>query len=511
MNRRSARRASHYLAGHLLVIVMAPATTNAAPPPPDTLGIFHDHSDVGQVAKPGAASYDAAKQTYTIAGAGKNMWFGQDEFHLAWKRLKGDFILSARASFIGQGVEAHRKLGWIVRSSLTTNSPHMNAAVHGDGLTSLQFRRTIGGLTEEVRAPLQGADVIQLERRGSNYLMSVARFGEPFQTVQVTNLDLGDEVYAGIFVCSHNPDVIEQAVFENVCITIPARIGFVPYKDYLGSNLEILDVESGRREIVRQSPDSLQAPNWTPDGRALIYNSKGRLYRFDLISQTAAPIDTGSANANNNDHVLSFDGHLLGISHHSREAGGRSIVYTVPVAGGEPRRITSKGPSYLHGFSPDGQQLLYTGERNGEFDIYRISAQGGEETRLTTAPGLDDGAEFSPDGRFIYFNSSRSGRMQLWRMKPDGSNQEQLTQDEFNNWFPHLSPDGRWVVFLSFTGDVRADDHPFYQRVYLQRMPAAGGPPKVIAYLYGGQGTINVPSWSPDSRRVAFVSNTAME
>ena len=160
--------------------------------------------------------------------------------------------------------------------------------------------------------------------------------------------------------------------------------------------------------------------------------------------------------------------------------------------------------------SPDGKFLIYTGERNGEFDIYKISAEGGEEIRLTTAKGLDDGPEYSPDGKYIYFNSTRGGMMQIWRMKPDGSGQEQITNDEFNNWFPHISPDGKWIVFLSFSKDVDPSDHPFYKRVYLRLMPVAGGNPKVIAYVYGGQGTINVPSWSPDSKKVALVSNTDM-
>jgi Tol biopolymer transport system component len=199
---------------------------------------------------------------------------------------------------------------------------------------------------------------------------------------------------------------------------------------------------------------------------------------------------------------------MIGISNHSKEDQNKSIIYTLPVQGGTPKRVTSKGPSYLHGWSPDGKFLVYTGERDGEFDIYKVSTEGGEETRLTTAKGLDDGPEYSPDGKYIYFNSARGGIMQIWRMKPDGSDQQQITSDEYNNWFPHISPDGKRIVFLSFSRDVAPSDHPFYKQVYIRLMPAAGGSPRVIAYVYGGQGTINVPSWSPDSRKVAFVSNT---
>ncbi len=474
------------------------------------LGIFESQANIGNVKIPGSVVYDAEEQVFTIEGSGTNMWFDQDEFHFVWKRVKGDFILRTSAQFIGKGVEAHRKLGWIVRSSLESNSKHVNAAVHGDGLTSLQFRRTEGGPTEEVKSSLNGVDIIQLERKGDTYILSVARFGDTFVTEQISEIELGEEVYVGLYVCSHNNDVIEKAIFRNVRIVIPAREDFVPYQDYIGSNLEILDIESGNQKIIYRSSESLQAPNWTTDGNALIYNSNGRLYRFDLASKTPKIIDTGFAVNNNNDHVLSFNGKKIGISHHSEEDENQSIIYTLPVRGGKPRRITAKGPSYLHGWSPNGKFLIYTGERNGEFDIYKISAKGGKEIRLTSAEGLDDGSEFTPDGKYIYFNSNRTGTMQIWRMKPDGSSQEQITNDQFNNWFPHISPDGKWIVFLSFSKEVNPGDHPFYKQVYLRLMATQGSESRVIAYVYGGQGTINVPSWSPDSKKVAFISNTEM-
>jgi TolB protein len=472
------------------------------------VGAFEGHADVGAVKHPGSALYNAARDEYVVAGSGANMWGVRDEFHFVWRRMRGDFILTARASFVGRGVEPHRKLGWIVRASLDTSAAQVSAVVHGDGLASLQFRRDEGGTTEESKSSTKAPDVIQLERKGGRFTMSAARFGEPFASETVEGVALGEEVYVGLFICSHNADVTERATFRDVRVTVPAPDGLVPYRDYIGSNLELLDARSGHRKIVHAVPDSLQAPNWTRDGRALVYNRNGRLYRFDLATRKAAPVDTDFATSNNNDHVISFDGRTLAISHHSRDDGNRSVVYTVPLGGGVPRRVTSKSPSYLHGWSPDGRSLVYTGERNGEFDIYRIPAGGGEETRLTDAKGLDDGPEYTPDGRFIYFNSNRTGRMQLWRMRADGSRQEQVTDDEFNNWFPHVSPDGRWIVFLSFGQDVPSGDHPFYKHVYLRLMPASGGKPRVIAYVYGGQGTINVPSWSPDSRRVAFVSNT---
>jgi Tol biopolymer transport system component len=476
------------------------------------IGIFDEQTDIGRTSAVGSASYDPQRQTYLIAGAGRNMWNDRDELHFVWKRMTGNFILSTRARFVGKGVEEHRKIGWTVRSSLETNSPHATAAVHGDGLVSLQFRRTSGGTTEELRSPIGIPDpdaVIQLERRDGAYLMSAARFGDTLVTREIAGVHLPDTVYVGLFVCAHEDSAVERAVFSNVRITKPAKRDLVPYREYLGSTLEILDVATGNATTVHHYRGSFQAPNWTPDGNALIYAQEGRLYRFDLSSRAAEAINTGFATRNNNDHVLSFDGRMLGISHQAAEDSGRSIVYALPATGGTPQRVTPKGPSYLHGWSPDARWLVFTGIRGKEADVYKIPVTGGEEIRLTSAPGLDDGPEYTPDGAYIYFNSSRSGRMQIWRMRPDGSEQQQITNDAFNNWFPHISPDGKWIVYLAFPPDVPADSHPFYKHVTLRLMPIGGGPARVIAYVYGGQGTINVPSWSPDGGRLAFVSNSA--
>ena len=486
----------------LLTLLRYPAFSQSEP-----LGVFEGHADIGEVQKPGDATYDPQTQEYTVSGAGYNIWFDHDEFHFVWKRLAGDFIVYTRARFEGEGTDPHRKVGWMARASLEGNSPHVNAVVHGDGLTSLQFRKTAGAETEEQRSDLTGADVIQLERKGNTYTMRVAKFGKPFVTEQVTDLDLGEEVYVGLFVGSHNPEVVETGVYRDVRITVPAGDDLVPYRDYLGSRLEILDVASGNREVIHTESGSIQAPNWTPDGKQLIYNGDGLIYTFDLESRQPHVLNTGVKN-NNNDHVISFDGKMLGLSSGVEELGG-SIVYTVPITGGTPKQITPRGPSCLHSWSPDRKNLIYTAQRNDDFDIYKVPSAGGEEINLTKTTGLDDGSEYSPDGKWIYFNSSREGSMRVWRMKPDGSQPEALTNDDFHDWFPHVSPDGQQIVFLSFLKEeVEADDHPFYKHVYLRMMPLDGGEPKVIAYIYGGQGTINTPSWSPDSQKVAFISNS---
>jgi TolB protein len=467
------------------------------------VGLFDEHGDIGSVKIPGSAVYDATAQEYTVRASGANMWFGTDEFHFVWKKLAGDFILQAKVEFLGKGVEAHRKVGLMVRSTLDPASPHVNVCRHGDGLTSLQFRRTAGADTEENRSAVNGADVLQLERKGDTYTMSVARFGDLYATEQLTDVKLGEDVYVGIYVCSHNPDVVETAVLRNVRLIRPARDNFQPYRDYIGSSVELLNVTTGVRRVVHQVDDSIQAPNWVPDGRHLLMNRNGRMYSFDLAAGQISDIDTGSMTRNNNDHALSFDGKMLGLS-----GGSPSVVFTVPVGGGTPTQITPVGPSYLHGWSPDGKYLAFTGQRNGEFDVYLVPSGGGPEVRLTTTPGLDDGPEFTPDGNWIYFNSTRTGRMQVWRMKPDGSGQEQLTNDDFNNWFPHVSPDGRSIAFITYGPEIAPDDHPWYKRVYLRLMPRDGGKPTVVAYVYGGQGSMNVNSWSPDSKSIAFVSNS---
>jgi Tol biopolymer transport system component len=494
----------------------------AASPPDSPVGQFDSHADIGSPKRAGSAVYNGATQEYRLTAGGTNMWDTRDEFHFAWRRMKGDFIVQARVEFIGEGVDPHRKAGIIVRESLDAESPYVDAALHGgDGLMSLQWRRNRGAVTEQ--APMEAAawaDVIQLERKGETYTLYAAGFGEPFVGQRVVDLGLGDDVFLGLFLCSHNADVIEQAVFRNVRIIRPAADDFVPYRDYIGSQLELLDVETGHREVVYSSRQPFEAPNWMPDGTALMYNTSGRtepwgrIVRFDLLSRQPSLVDTAFATRNNNDHVLSFDGTMLAISDQSTDAG-ESTIFTLPATGGLPARITPLTPSYMHSWSPDGKFLLYTGGRDGEFDIYRIPSDGrGPEVRLTTAEGVDDGPEYTPDGRYIYFNSVRSGKMQIWRMTADGQNQERVTNDEYNNWFPHISPDGQWIAMISYDdalARIDPSDHPYYKRVYLRLMPIEGGAPKVIAYVYGGQGTINVPSWSPDSRTIAFVSNTDLD
>ncbi len=287
-----------------------------------------------------------------------------------------------------------------------------------------------------------------------------------------------------------------------------------PYARNESSVLEIYEVETGARRVLREFDDVIEAPNWSKDGAHLVYNSGGLMYKYILATDTVEQIDTGFATNCNNDHVISADGKWLAVSHMTVGAGGMgSKVYILPMAGGTPREVTPHSPSFLHGWSPDGSTLAYCAFRDREMggDIYVIPAEGGDEVRLTEAKGLNDGPEYDPSGEYIWFNSVRTGLMQVWRMKKDGSEQTQMTFDEdLNSWFPHVSPDGKQVLMISYhKGDLAPGEHLPGKNVELRLMPASGGRPATIARLYGGQGTLNVNSWAPDGKRFAFVSYRA--
>ncbi|WP_419214215.1 TolB family protein [Maribacter sp. X9] len=272
----------------------------------------------------------------------------------------------------------------------------------------------------------------------------------------------------------------------------------------LESRLEVININTLEREVIFRTNNHIEAPNWSRDGNFLIYNSKGSLYKLILGEKQPQQIPTGFAERINNDHGISPDGNTLVISDQTET--GTSLMYTLPIEGGTPKKITPIGPSYWHGWSPDGTTLTYCAERNGNYDIYSIPVDGGEEIRLTTAEGLDDGPDYTPDGSTIYFNSERTGTMQIWRMDAKGENQEQLTYDAYNDWFAHPSPDGKLLVFISFNTDVPSGLHPPNKEVKLRLMDLETKEIKTLANLFGGQGTINVPSWSPDSKKLAFVS-----
>ncbi len=482
------------------------------------IGVFEKGVDIGNPKGKGSSEYDAATQTYTLKGAGYNIWFQRDEFHFLLKKIKGDFILTANFEFVGKGTDPHRKIGWMIRESLDESASHISAVAHGDGLNVLQWRVLRGAYMrdpeDEIFAIKKSQSIIQLERSGNVITMRAANCGEPLQVIGSHEMiTLKEEVLAGLFISSHNADVVEEAKVWNVRIDQPVAANYNPgHQGYLGCRLEIINPFDGMRKVIYEADDRFEAPNWMPDGKKLLFNMGGLIYKIPVEGGEIEKLNIDFANRINNDHGISFDGKLLAISHH-REGlpGGGSTVYVLPLTGGTPKMVTENTPSYWHGWNPNNKEVTFVAQREGipVYHIYKADINTGKETKLTShSNGHVDGPEYSPDGKYIYYNGSQTGTMQIWRMKPDGSGKEQLTFDEHNNWFPHLSPDGKWIAFISFPSDIDPSSHPSYKRVTLNIMPVSGGAPKVIAYLYGGQGSINVPSWSPDSKYFAFVSNS---
>jgi TolB protein len=484
--------------GALALCIIAPTAFAAAPA---QLGIFEGQQDVGTVLHAGSAHYDAASGVYTLAGSGENMWWAEDDFHYVWKKVSGDFSLAADISILGTGGDPHRKAVLMVRQTLDGNSMAVDLAVHGDGLTSLQWRAAAGDNMHEVQANVKAPSIVRLEKHGDYFYAFVSDTdGRLVPSGASTRVTLSGPFYVGIGVCAHSKDAVQQAAFSHVRFEQPSAS---PGKPVLVSALETIPIASTDRHVEYAAVMHFEAPNWTRDGAALIFNQDGALRRLTLGTGELKTIDTAPETRCNNDHGISPDGTMLAISD-SSSADKQARVYIVPIAGGTPRQITPDGPSYWHGWSPDGKTLAFTGARNGNFDIYTVPTAGGAETRLTTAAGLDDGPEYSPDGAYIYFNSERTGHMQIWRMKPDGSGQEQVISDDTNDWFPHISPDGQWMVFLAYAPGVTG--HPPEKDVELRLMSMTDRKVHVLTTLFGGQGTINVPSWSPDSKKLAFVS-----
>lgn len=496
------------LAAFLFVTSFAIAQKSANP--------LLNHIDIGNPKLKGTTTFNENDQSYTLKGAGYNIWNNRDEFQYAYTMLKGDFMLTANVKLSGVGKEQHRKIGWMVRASQQVDAAHISAVMHGDGSTELQWRPMRGAWMlsqHEIKGVKKNVQIIQLERLGKTFIMRIANPGEPLQEIARTEaVEIPDSAMAGLFICSHNADETEEATAWNVRIEKTVPENYNGYRDgTLANRMETMDVFTGKRMIMHENETTrFEAPNWMPDGKKLLFNQGGSIYTIPVNGGTPEKLNSGQVSRNNNDHVISFDGKWLGLSSSRSNAG--STIYYMPITGGEPKMLVDSTPSYLHGWSPNGKEIVYTGQRISVSPVYQIRKKpisGGPEVQLTFSEiGRADGPEYSPDGKYIYFNADYSGTMQIWRMKPDGSAQEQLTFDEYNDWFPHISPDNKWIVFISYPTTVVTDDHPFYKRVMLRMMPVSGGPVKVIAYLYGGQGTINTPSWSPDSKRIAFVSNS---
>ncbi|MFN0101144.1 MAG: hypothetical protein ACKV2U_03520 [Bryobacteraceae bacterium] len=463
---------------------------------------FDGSGDIGVTPKAGSLE---AGPAFRVTGGGANVWGNADALFFAWKRITGDVTISADVTFVGAGVNAHRKAMLMLRQDLTAGSIYADVALHGDGLTSLQFRDNTDGLTTELRSTVTGPTRIQIERRGNQIRVGAGKPGEALVWTGPQTLAFNGPIYAGIGICSHDANVLETAVFSNVRIEQPAR-----YR----SLVTIYDFSTRGTRTVYEADGVMEAPNWSRDGRYLLVNTGGDLYRLPVDAPRLEKIDLGAGGYRcNNDHDLSRDGKRLAFSA-SSPASRQSQVYVADADGKNVKLLTPAAPSYFHGWSPDGKWLAFVGQRDGKYELFRVPAAGGPEERLTSKGAYDDGPEYSPNGKWIYFNSNRSGGWDLWRIPASGAgpgdvNAERISDDEWEDWFPHVSPNGKQMVFLSFPKGTEGHNGKM-AGMALRLLPQPGkkvvaAKPETLLTFFGGQGTINVNSWSPDSKQFAFV------
>ena len=391
----------HAFFGVLVMIAIAAEELFAGIP------AFEGKTNIGHVRIPGSVRFDSVRGTIRMTGSGENIWGNQDAFYFVWKKVDGDVSCATALAWEGAGKHPHRKAGWMIRAGLEPDDAYVDAVIHGDGLVSMQYRKTKGDATYEVQFPAKANVSLEFERTGNQFTFyALAEDGKTHPVGTIT-VELADMVYAGLVVCSHDSTVDETAIFSKVRFSARGVVSLE--KRLVESTLETVDIGTGVRTAVRRATEHFEAPNWSRDGKTFIYNAGGSLFILPVEGGDPQRLNTGIATRCNNDHGISWSGKELAISHNGTD--GKSLIYRIPMTGGDPRLVTTKGPSYWHGWSPDDKTMAYWAERGGEFDVYTISADGGDERRLTTTPGLDDGPEFSPDGNYIYFNSVRTGQM----------------------------------------------------------------------------------------------------
>jgi TolB protein len=507
-NRDTCQTFAKVLCGITVLVGVAAAQT------PGTGNLFDSQGDVGVTPKAGSMEYNAATGEYRVTGGGANLWGAEDAFRFVWKRLSGDFTLTADVHFIGSGAIPHRKATLIARQDLTAGSVYADVALHGAGLTSLQYRLAPGAQTQEIRSTIDAPTRIRLERSGNRFTIRVGKPGEALVPSGPQAVELTDPIYVGIGVCSHDANILETAVFSNVRLEQgpPA-----PPQQRYRSSIMVYDLSTKSSKVVYKADTVIEAPNWSHDGKFLLVNTGGDLYRLPLETSGEAKlekIDLGAGGYRcNNDKAFSWDGKMLGFSALTPSARD-SQVYLAQADGTGAKLLTPASPSWFHGWSPDGRWLSFVGRREGKTELYRVAATGGPEERLTSKGGYDDGPEYTPDGKWIYFNSNRTGGWDIWRMPASGAGPgdakaEQVTNDELEDWFPHISPNGKLMLVFSFPKGT-ATHNPRLDGVVLRLMPTPGKKLKpakleVLTKFFGGQGSVNVNSWSPDSKKFAYV------
>ncbi|MBN8730502.1 MAG: TolB family protein [Acidobacteria bacterium] len=481
------------------LLILAPLRGQQAP--------FHEaHGGVGELPLSGGLEFGAEGGTYRITGGGANIWGTQDAFHFVYRRVSGDFTLTADVQFVGAGVNAHRKAVLMARQDLSAGAAYADAAVHGDGLSSLQYRAAAGGPTAELRSSVSGPVRLRLQRRGNQFTMQAGKPDEPLSASGPQAVELSGPIYVGLGVCSHDAKVLETVVFTNVRLEVAPR-----YR----SKVTIFDLTSRNSKTVYEAEGVVEAPNWSRDGKWLLINAGGNLYRLPLDGvATPQLISVGEGFRCNNDHDLSRDGKWLSFSA-SSPSSRQSQVFLAAADGSGTKLLTPAAPSYFHGWSPDGKWLAFVGQRNGKYELFRVAPTGGEELRLTSAGAYDDGPDYSPDGKWIYFNSNRKDGWNIWRIPAAGGGEgdtlaQQITSDAGEDWFPHPSPNGKRIVFLTFPAGTEGHNGRM-PGMTLRMIKAPGKKPEAnpmvdtLVTFFGGQGSVNVNSWAPDSKRFAYV------
>jgi len=473
-------------------------------------GVFDGAGDIGD--NPKAGSHVVVSPTeYRVTGGGANVWGAADAFYFLWKRVPADVTLSAAMAFPEPGGDPHRKAVLMIRQSLDAGSAYSGVTVHGDGLTSMQYRTATGGQTQETRFEFEKGQRFRLERRGDRVTVYAATAGSDL-LVAIGPRDLGfsGPAYVGIGVSAHNAGALETGVFTSVQFDQPR-----PRLSYRGK-IAIYDVDARTSTIIHEADGVIEAPNWSRDGKHLLVNAGGDLYRIAPVKGAAmerVSLSPGGPYRANNDHDYSSDGRWLAFSA-STPQSRQSQVYAAKADGTEVRLLTPAAPSYFHGWSPDGKWLAFVGQRGGKFELFRVPLGGGAEQRLTAAGAYDDGPDYSPDGKWIYFNSNRNGGWDIWRIPASGGGgagdplAERITSDEWEDWFPHPSPNGKLLVWIAFPkGAPGHGDRMEGMALRLAKMPGRSGVGKIetVTTFFGGQGSFNVNSWSPDSKRFGYV------
>lgn len=472
------------------------------------LGTFTSQSDVGAVSAAGTASFDEKTGAYSISSAGGDLWAAEDDFHFVWKKASGDLAITAEIKVAQNDAAAHplRKAFLMVRESLDTDAKYVDAAVHGNGETAIQYRRAKGDSTQDIAFNIGAPQRIRLEKRGDTFTLFLSMHGEPLhQSGAAIKVPFTGEFYVGLGVCAHDAHKAQSATFSNVNVAALQPRATTAKKVWYSSLLTVnIDPNARGAWLARTARERMEAPNWTRDGKTLVYNANGRMFTVPATGGPASLLDIGDASDCTGSHGLSPDGKLLAITcvtpgHPERR------VYAIPsTGGGTPKMITQGANSYFHSWSPDGQTILFTRWKEGSINIYAVPATGGDEKQITTGKATSDDPDYSPDGQWIYFNSDRGGSMQIWRMKADGSDPEQITSDDRPNWTPHPSPDGKSVLILSYQNGVK--DHPANKDVTMRIVDVSTKKIRDIVEIVGGGGTDNVANWAPDGTHFAIVS-----